>query len=45
MVDQTGTPGYAVFNLRAGQEFRIGSTALYLYGRLDNLLNKNYAGW
>jgi outer membrane receptor protein involved in Fe transport len=43
-VNSDAAPGYAVFNLRAGQEFRIGSTALYLYGRLDKLLDKNYAG-
>lgn len=37
-------PGYAVFNLHAGYEFNFGQAKMYLYGRLDNLFDKNYAG-
>ncbi|HEY8605646.1 MAG TPA: TonB-dependent receptor [Noviherbaspirillum sp.] len=37
-------PGYAVFNLRAGKEFRDGPVTWYLFARLDNLSDQNYAG-
>jgi iron complex outermembrane receptor protein len=37
-------PGYAIVNLRAGQEFHAGSARWYLYGRLDNVFDKQYAG-
>lgn len=37
-------PGYAVFNLSAGYEFKLGMAQMVLYGRLDNLFNRNYAG-
>ncbi|CAN7721882.1 TonB-dependent receptor [Cupriavidus necator] len=37
-------PGYAVFNLRAGYEFRIGPTRLYVFGRIDNLTDRRYIG-
>jgi len=37
-------PGYAVFNLRVGQEFHAGPAKWYLYGRLDNVFDKQYAG-
>jgi len=37
-------PGYAVFNLRAGYEFRIGPTRVYLFGRIDNVADRRYIG-
>lgn len=43
-LNSDAAPGYAVFNLRAGQEFRTGSTKWYLFGRLDNVFDRNYAG-
>ncbi|MFJ4294306.1 TonB-dependent receptor family protein [Cupriavidus sp. NPDC089707] len=39
-----GAPGYAVFNLRAGYEFRIGPTRVYLFGRIDNVTDRRYIG-
>ena len=38
------TPGYAVFNASLNREFRFNGTKLLLYGRIDNLLDKAYAG-
>lgn len=43
-VNTVTAPGYAVFNLRAGQEFQVGRAKAYLFGRLDNLFDRNYAG-
>ncbi len=43
-VNSDAAPGYAVFNLRAGQEFRVGATKWYVFGRLDNVFDRNYAG-
>jgi iron complex outermembrane receptor protein len=43
-VNSEAAPGYAVLNLRAGYEFRMGSARMNLFGRIDNLLDKNYAG-
>jgi len=43
-VNSDAAPGYAVFNLRSGYEFRMGSTKMYLFGRIDNLFDRNYAG-
>ncbi|MGE5648808.1 MAG: TonB-dependent receptor family protein [Bacillota bacterium] len=43
-VNSDAAPGYAVFNLRAGKELRAGPATWYLYGRLDNLFDRNYAG-
>jgi len=37
-------PGYAVFNLRAGYEFRIGKARLYAFGRIDNITDRRYIG-
>ncbi len=37
-------PGYMVFNLKAGYEFRLGRTRLYLFGRIDNLADRHYIG-
>lgn len=43
-INSDAAPGYAVFNLRAGKEFRAGPATWYLYGRLDNMFDRNYAG-
>lgn len=43
-INSEAAPGYAVFNLRAGYEFKAGPAKMYLYGRIDNLLDRNYAG-
>jgi iron complex outermembrane receptor protein len=43
-VNSDTAPGYAVLNLRTGYEFRMGSARMNLFGRIDNLLDKNYAG-
>jgi iron complex outermembrane recepter protein len=43
-VNSDAAPGYAVFNLRSGYEFRMGGTKMFLFGRLDNLFDKSYAG-
>ena len=43
-LNSDAAPGYAVFNARAAYEFRMRSTRMVLFGRIDNLLNKNYAG-
>lgn len=43
-VNSDAAPGYAVLNLRAGQEFSAGATKMMVFGRIDNLLDKNYAG-
>ncbi len=46
-VNDTNTeaaPGYAAFNLRAGQEIRAGSAKVFLFARIDNLFDRQYAG-
>lgn len=43
-LNSDAAPGYAVFNLRAGQEFRTGATKWHLFARLDNIFDRNYAG-
>lgn len=43
-VNSDAAPGYAVFNLRAGHEFRLGGVKMFLYGRVDNVFDRNYAG-
>ncbi|RYE97807.1 MAG: hypothetical protein EOO78_18080, partial [Oxalobacteraceae bacterium] len=35
---------YAAFNLRAGQEIRAGSAKVFLFARIDNLFDRQYAG-
>ena len=37
-------PGYAVFNARVSQEFRLNGAKMVVYARIDNLLAKRYAG-
>ncbi|WP_420476764.1 TonB-dependent receptor family protein [Noviherbaspirillum sp. ST9] len=43
-LNSDAAPGYAVFNLRAGQEFKTGAAKWYLFARLDNIFDRNYAG-
>jgi iron complex outermembrane receptor protein len=46
-VNDTNTdaaPGYAVFNLRAGKEIRTGPAKFFLFARIDNLFDRQYAG-
>lgn len=43
-VNSDTAPGYAVFNLLAAQEFRAGATTWMLFGRIDNLFDRDYAG-
>jgi iron complex outermembrane receptor protein len=37
-------PGYAVFNARAGYEFRLAGARMFFYARVDNLFDRMYAG-
>lgn len=43
-INSDAAPGYAVFNVRTSYEFRAGRATMYLFGRIDNLFDKNYAG-
>jgi iron complex outermembrane receptor protein len=43
-VNSDAAPGYAVLNLRSGYEFRAGPAKMFLFGRIDNVLDRNYAG-
>ena len=43
-VNSAAAPGYALVNARAGYAFQAGATKLFLYARIDNLLDKQYAG-
>jgi iron complex outermembrane receptor protein len=43
-VNSDAAPGYAVFNARAGAEYKAGPAKLYLFARVDNIFDKNYAG-
>ena len=43
-LNSDAAPGYAVLNARAGYAFQFGATKMFLYGRIDNLLDKHYAG-
>ena len=36
--------GYGLFNARASYAFHLGSVKMLVYGRVDNLLDKQYAG-
>lgn len=38
------SPGYAVFHLDASREIRAGRTRWFIFGRLDNLFDRHYAG-
>ena len=43
-INSDAAAAYAVFNLRSGYEFTAGVTKIYLFGRIDNLFDKAYAG-
>ncbi|MFZ2387036.1 MAG: TonB-dependent receptor, partial [Polaromonas sp.] len=43
-LNSDAAPGYAVFNARLSREFVMNGVKMVLYGRLDNLLDRNYAG-
>ena len=43
-LNSDAAPGYAVLNARLSREFVFNGTKMLLYGRLDNLLDKRYAG-
>ncbi len=43
-LNSDAAPGYAVFHARVGYSLRTGPTKMYLFGRVDNLLDKKYAG-
>ena len=43
-INSDAAPGYAVFNARLSREFQFNGAKMMLYGRIDNLLAKNYAG-
>jgi iron complex outermembrane receptor protein len=43
-INSDAAAGYAVVNLRAGQELRLGGTAMQLFARIDNLFDRRYAG-
>ena len=43
-VNSDTAPGYAVLNASSSYAFNAGSTKMFLFGRIDNLLDRNYAG-
>ena len=43
-INSDASGSYAVFNLRAGYEFNAGSTKMMLFGRIDNVFDRAYAG-
>ena len=43
-VNSAAAPGYAVLNARTGYAFKVGAAKLFLFGRINNLLDKQYAG-
>ena len=43
-LNSDAAPGYAVFNARVAKEFLFNGAKMVLYGRIDNLFAKNYAG-
>jgi iron complex outermembrane recepter protein len=43
-INSDAAPGYAVFNLSGAKEFRAGPAKWVLYGRIDNLFGRDYAG-
>jgi iron complex outermembrane receptor protein len=46
-VNDTNTdaaPGYASFNLRTGKEIRAGAAKVFVFARIDNLFDRQYAG-
>lgn len=43
-INSDAAGGYAVFNLRAGYEFKAGAAKMMLFGRVDNVFDRAYAG-
>ena len=43
-LNSDAAPGYAVFNARVAKEFLFSGARMVLYGRIDNLFEKRYAG-
>jgi iron complex outermembrane receptor protein len=43
-LNSEAAPGFAVLNLRSSVEWKIGRTKLMLFGRIDNLFNRQYIG-
>ncbi|MBC7445785.1 MAG: TonB-dependent receptor [Polaromonas sp.] len=43
-LNSDAAPGYAVVSARLSREFRLSGAKMVLYGRIDNLLGKTYAG-
>lgn len=43
-INSDAAGGYAVFNVRAGYEFDAGPAKMMLFGRIDNLFDRAYAG-
>ncbi|MEC5217292.1 iron complex outermembrane receptor protein [Actimicrobium sp. GrIS 1.19] len=43
-INSEAAPGYAVLNARAGYAWQLGTVKWFLFGRIDNLLDKQYAG-
>ncbi len=43
-VNSDSAPGYAVVNASASYAFNAGPAKMFLFGRLDNLFDRNYAG-
>ena len=37
-------PGYVVLNASSSYAFNAGPTKMFLFGRIDNLMDRNYAG-
>lgn len=43
-INSDAASGYAVVNLRTGYEFNAGAAKVVVFGRVDNLFDKEYAG-
>ena len=43
-INADAAPGYAVFNLRAGKDLRAGPAKVFLFARIDNMFDRQYAG-
>ncbi len=43
-INSESAPGYTVMNVRTGYAFKAGASELFLFGRVDNLFDKKYAG-
>jgi len=43
-INSQAAPGYGIVGLRTGYRFAFGNLALHAFARVDNLLNRQYAG-